>query len=149
MSATWTLDSLPGQDPTTPLSGYPVRPAAPSLKPVATPVAPVIGTGRRRGRGDGLEDGEKVRLPEPISLQSLAPPASWKLYAACRGLGPDRFFPGRGEDQTDVLGICGGCPVQIPCREYGLGAPTLLQGIWGGLNERQRRKVRSRRSAAS
>jgi WhiB family transcriptional regulator, redox-sensing transcriptional regulator len=146
VNSSWPLDSLPGQDPATPPPSFPdLRPVAPNLKPVATPVAPIYGTGRRRERGNGGES-ERVRLPEPVTLQGLAPPASWKLYAACRGLGPDRFFPGRGEDQTDVLSICTGCPVQIPCREYGLSAPTLLQGIWGGLNERQRRKVRSRRA---
>lgn len=83
--------------------------------------------------------------PEPVSLATLTPPGAWALYAACRGLGPDRFFPKRGEDQTGTLRICAGCPVRLPCQEYGMGAPTLLQGIWGGVNERQRRKRRSRR----
>lgn len=97
----------------------------------------------------GITPGRRLRIrertsPEPVSLGLLPPPSSWKIHAACRGLGPERFFPGRGEDQTAVLRICAGCPVRLACQDYGMTAPTLLQGIWGGLNERQRRKRRAR-----
>jgi Transcription factor WhiB len=47
-----------------------------------------------------------------------------------------------------VMELCDGCGVRAPCAEYGLGGGTLLQGIWGGLNERQRRKRKKERKEA-
>lgn len=81
--------------------------------------------------------------PEPVALHNSALPGRWVLKASCSGLDPNRFFPRRGQDQTGVMEICEGCPVKVPCRDYSLSVGPLLQSIWGGQNERQRRRART------
>lgn len=78
---------------------------------------------------------------------------SWKLDAACRGMGPDLFFPERGEtghysyaDEArgyPAMQVCRGCPVRTECGEYGAKERF---GIWGGLSGRQRKQARTRRA---
>lgn len=84
--------------------------------------------------------------PEPIALHGVPFPGAWKVHAACRGYDPDLFFPHRGQDQS-ISRICAKCPVQIPCREYAVTCGATLKGIFGGLNERQRRVQRRRQAA--
>lgn len=90
--------------------------------------------GRRRGS------------PEPLALEGIPFPGDWRVYAACCGYDTDLFFPHRGQDQTLANQTCAVCPVQIPCREYAVECGATLKGIFGGLNERQRR-VQRRQSA--
>jgi WhiB family transcriptional regulator, redox-sensing transcriptional regulator len=58
------------------------------------------------------------------------------------------FFPGRGESAEPARRICARCPVRQPCLDYALGN-AITQGIWGGLAERDRRELRSRRVGAA
>jgi WhiB family redox-sensing transcriptional regulator len=74
----------------------------------------------------------------------------------CRGMHPSLFFPlkgGRGANTTGNLAkaVCdsggvGGapCPCREACREWGLHHE--LFGVWGGLSERQRRRIRHERN---
>lgn len=63
----------------------------------------------------------------------------WMSDAACRGLDPALFFPERGDDVRPALKVCAACPVKAECLELGL---VERHGVYGGLSERQRRKVR-------
>lgn len=65
---------------------------------------------------------------------------------ACRTAPIEWFFPERGADTTRAKKICAGCPVLDVCREHGLHE---RHGIWGGLSERERRRVRAQRRAAA
>jgi WhiB family redox-sensing transcriptional regulator len=73
---------------------------------------------------------------------------SWQQFAACRGVDPEVFHPDTDEDAEDAKAICGLCPVREPCLEYALVVREKL-GVWGGLTERERRRLlrRRRRSA--
>lgn len=71
---------------------------------------------------------------------------SWHRQAACRGLGPDAFFPERGRSTDAALEVCERCAVEAECREAG---STELYGVWGGLSARGRRLVRSRSAPAA
>lgn len=112
----------------------------PNPQPIVSQPTPEP-AGRRRGS------------PEPMALEGMPFPTRWSLYAACRGMAPDDgttqhpFFPHRGQDQGPIVDLCDRCPVQIPCREYAAGCGANLKGIFGGLNERQRRQDRRRRTA--
>jgi WhiB family redox-sensing transcriptional regulator len=68
-------------------------------------------------------------------------PAPWMRQAACRNSDPELFFPTRGATDTVAAAqaICADCPVWVECLEYGLFE---RQGIWGGLTDRQRRRLR-------
>lgn len=73
----------------------------------------------------------------------------WMDDAACRGMDPELFFPVRGDFAAveAARAICRGCSVMAECRAYGLAEPH-MHGMWGGLSERERRQVRSRRRQA-
>lgn len=81
----------------------------------------------------------------------------WILTAACRGVEPDTFFPGKlGLEHPEVQGaiaICSTCPVRQQCLEYAMAleAHTVFRhGIFGGLTPHQRNKlVRVSRQAAA
>ena len=55
--------------------------------------------------------------------------ADWQKQAACRGMGPDAFYPPRGDAWQKAAAICNTCPVQQPCADAGSDEQY---GIWGG-----------------
>ena len=65
----------------------------------------------------------------------------WQIAAACRGVDPDLFFTERGEKTSDAKAVCRGCPVREDCLEYAM-ANVEKFGVWGGLSERERRRLR-------
>jgi WhiB family redox-sensing transcriptional regulator len=76
---------------------------------------------------------------------------SWRTDAICRDTDPDLFFPVGTTGQALVQiarakEVCGECPVKNDCLEYALET-NQDAGIWGGLDEEQRRAIR-RQSAA-
>lgn len=70
---------------------------------------------------------------------------SFKEYAACLGVPSDVFFPPKGQGLAkDAIEICAGCPVSAECLDYALDI-NAKYGIWAGLNEKQRRRIRKER----
>ena len=73
---------------------------------------------------------------------------SWWEEAACRGQDAAYFFaPAYFEKRAEKLGreaiakaICSRCPARQPCLEYALRLRD-PHGVWGGLNEMERRAV--------
>ena len=67
---------------------------------------------------------------------------------------PAIFFPERGDMATyqEAVNTCQLCTVQQDCANYGLqlDAEHLTPGIFGGMSQRERRKLRAanRRSSA-
>ncbi len=72
-------------------------------------------------------------------------PGDWATRAACRGLDPDLFFPERGEPTREARTVCNQCPVRVDCLNYALDNNERF-GMWGGLSERQRRRIRAGRT---
>src|SRR5579875_2332466 len=70
---------------------------------------------------------------------------SWQAQANCMGVDPDLFFPERGASTREAKEVCRGCVVREDCLEYALANGEKF-GIWGGLSERERRKIRRRRA---
>ena len=72
----------------------------------------------------------------------------WQDRAACRGPHTALFFPPshfeRKDDkegrESQAKAICATCPVRKPCLEYALRIRE-PHGIWGGLNEVERRNL--------
>lgn len=78
---------------------------------------------------------------------------SWQDQANCMGVDPDLFFPERGASTREAKEVCRGCVVRLDCLEYALDNAEKF-GIWGGMSERERRRLRrartlTRREAAS
>ena len=70
-------------------------------------------------------------------------PLSWHADALCAQTDPEAFFPEKGGSTRDAKRICTGCNVKAQCLEYALANDERF-GIWGGLSERERRKLKKR-----
>ncbi len=70
---------------------------------------------------------------------------TWQWQANCMGVDPDLFFPERGASTREAKAVCRGCVVAAECLEYALVNGEKF-GIWGGLSERERRRLRRERS---
>jgi WhiB family redox-sensing transcriptional regulator len=69
--------------------------------------------------------------------------ASWRLQALCAETDPEAFFPEKGGSTRDAKRVCSGCTVRAECLEFALANDERF-GIWGGLSERERRRIRLR-----
>ncbi len=72
---------------------------------------------------------------------------AWRMDALCAETDPEAFFPEKGGSTRDAKRVCGGCPVRAECLEFALANDERF-GIWGGLSERERRRVRQQRVGA-
>jgi WhiB family redox-sensing transcriptional regulator len=72
---------------------------------------------------------------------------SWQDFANCLGVDPDLFFPERGASTREAKEVCRGCVVREQCLEYALRNGEKF-GIWGGMSERERRRIRRQRAVA-
>ena len=76
---------------------------------------------------------------------------SWRNRAICRDTDPELFFP-VGTTGVALVQIarakevCGECPVNTQCLDYALET-NQDAGIWGGLDEEERRNIRRRNVA--
>ncbi|WP_137122197.1 WhiB family transcriptional regulator [Segeticoccus rhizosphaerae] len=68
---------------------------------------------------------------------------SWQERALCAQTDPEAFFPEKGGSTRDAKKVCVGCEVRAECLEYALAHDERF-GIWGGLSERERRKLKKR-----
>ena len=72
-------------------------------------------------------------------------PLAWQADALCAQTDPEAFFPEKGGSTRDAKRICTTCDVRDQCLEYALQNDERF-GIWGGLSERERRKLKRRAS---
>jgi WhiB family redox-sensing transcriptional regulator len=80
-------------------------------------------------------------LAEAPAEGPFAGDASWRLDALCAETDPEAFFPEKGGSTREAKRVCHGCAVRSECLEYALSNDERF-GIWGGLSERERRRVR-------
>ena len=92
-----------------------------------------------------LTDSSAVPAAEPApatpwtDLSTVAD--SWRLDALCAETDPEAFFPEKGGSTREAKRVCTGCDVRAECLEYALSNDERF-GIWGGLSERERRRLR-------
>ena len=97
-------------------------------------------------------------------MMELPPPPDWTLDGNCvRFEGetftypwdhrskevtvtPDLFYPQRGGTARPAKLICEFCPVKQECLDYAIENGE-KHGVWGGLSERERRRLRKERAA--
>ena len=84
------------------------------------------------------------KLVEALAVGEL----SWQDYANCRGADADLFFPERGASTRKAKAICNACQVKAECLEFAIQQSEKF-GIWGGLSERERRRIRKERALAA
>lgn len=66
---------------------------------------------------------------------------AWHADALCAQVDGDLFFPDKGESTREAKAICRQCPVRAECLLWALDNAEPY-GIWGGLSERDRRRLR-------
>ena len=82
----------------------------------------------------------------------------WRDRALCTRFDPEDWFrhitPGRTPDRrralatADAKAVCAECAVRTECLEYALERPE-RHGVWGGLDEFERRNLQRRRVVRS
>ena len=65
----------------------------------------------------------------------------WQEKALCAQTDPEAFFPEKGGSTREAKKICLGCEVRHECLDYALAHDERF-GIWGGLSERERRRLK-------
>ncbi|UGQ09537.1 WhiB family transcriptional regulator [Yinghuangia sp. ASG 101] len=68
---------------------------------------------------------------------------SWQERALCAQTDPESFFPEKGGSTREAKKVCFSCEVRDECLEYALANDERF-GIWGGLSERERRRLKKR-----
>jgi WhiB family transcriptional regulator, redox-sensing transcriptional regulator len=65
----------------------------------------------------------------------------WQDRALCAQTDPEAFFPDKGGSTREAKRVCRSCEVRAECLEYALENDERF-GIWGGLSERERRRLK-------
>ncbi len=73
-------------------------------------------------------------------VPSDSEPAGWQEKALCAQTDPEAFFPEKGGSTREPKRGCTSCEVRAECLEYALENDERF-GIWGGLSERERRRM--------
>ena len=115
-----------------------------------TRVIPYVSFTSAPGRGDvTVEEGVMTELTgdfadvDLAALFGLPDESSWQERALCAQTDPEAFFPEKGGSTREAKRICTGCEVRSECLEYALSKDERF-GIWGGLSERERRRLKRR-----
>ena len=98
-----------------------------------------LGQGAHQGMGQGVGQG----IAGLLGIGAEADAQSWQEQALCAETDPEAFFPEKGGSTREAKKICTGCEVKAQCLEYALANDERF-GIWGGLSERERRRLRRR-----
>jgi WhiB family redox-sensing transcriptional regulator len=84
-------------------------------------------------------------VPDQPERYDVAPATidddQWQERALCAQTDPEAFFPEKGGSTREAKRICMGCEVRHACLEYALAHDERF-GIWGGLSERERRRLK-------
>ena len=82
-------------------------------------------------------------VPDPFGMPVALTPddPEWQEKALCAQTDPEAFFPEKGGSTREAKRICLGCEVRDACLDYALAHDERF-GIWGGLSERERRRLK-------
>jgi WhiB family redox-sensing transcriptional regulator len=88
-------------------------------------------------------------------VSALRTDDAWQVKAGCRGPQAAVFFPPshfeRKDEKVDreqrAKAICATCSVRQPCLDYAIRIRE-PHGIWGGLNETERKQLLTQRGLA-
>ena len=102
-----------------------------------------------RGGNVSLTTQDQLENLSAATFQPSTEPPMWRGDAACRDTDPDLFFPvGQTgpaiEHIAKAKDVCNSCAVKVECLEYSL-MTNQDAGVWGGLTEDERRKIRRER----
>ena len=82
-----------------------------------------------------------VPMTDPMTTPEDETLLSWQDKALCAQTDPEAFVPEKGGSTREAKRICVSCEVKQECLEYALMQDERF-GIWGGLSERERRRLK-------
>lgn len=97
----------------------------------------------RRAEHEAPRDTTWLGIPSLVPAEEIEGELAWQVDALCAQTDPEAFFPEKGGSTRDAKKVCGACTVRQECLDYALSNDERF-GIWGGLSERERRKLRKR-----
>ena len=103
-------------------------------------VAGVLGTIEANVQVTEFVSGDVLSGPFTV-IDGGAEEPDWQERALCAQTDPEAFFPEKGGSTREAKRICSGCDVRAECLDYALAHDERF-GIWGGLSERERRRLR-------
>ncbi len=74
-------------------------------------------------------------------LAATDPLLEWQGRSLCAQTDPESFFPEKGGSTREAKKVCLSCEVRVECLDYALANDERF-GIWGGLSERERRRLK-------
>jgi len=109
----------------------------------------IVGAAGHSEQDDGAGPERSDLLPRVDAFEMLEivedadEDQEWQDRALCAETDPEAFFPEKGGSTREAKRICSGCEVRAQCLEYALEHDERF-GIWGGLSERERRRLKRR-----
>lgn len=73
---------------------------------------------------------------------------TWREDALCRQTDPELFMPDKGGTTAPAKRICLACPVRRACLDYAVDSRQRW-GIWGGVGQKELRRLINARTAAA
>ena len=113
--------------------------------PVIQPVTAFANRERMRAwveRESGVSDRGTIAELALLPLSDVEE-LGWQEKALCAQTDPEAFFPEKGGSTREAKRVCLSCEVRDDCLEYALANDERF-GIWGGLSERERRRLKKR-----
>ena len=88
-----------------------------------------------------VDDSAEDPMSELWGLFKSDDDVSWQHKALCSQTDPEAFFPEKGGSTRDAKQVCARCEVREQCLQWAIKHDERF-GIWGGLNERERRRYK-------
>lgn len=79
--------------------------------------------------------------PQALNTGASDRQPSWHELALCAQTGAGFFFPEPGSSVREAKQICLACEGRTACLEYALANDERF-GVWGGLSEKERDRIR-------
>ncbi len=76
-----------------------------------------------------------------VAIDEIDETLTWRADALCAQTDPEAFFPEKGGSTREAKRVCHACIVRAECLDYALAHDERF-GIWGGLSERERRRLK-------
>jgi WhiB family redox-sensing transcriptional regulator len=96
---------------------------------------------RRRAVGEVYPLSQEIDEFEVLDGFAEDEELGWQERALCAQTDPEAFFPEKGGSTREAKKVCLSCDVRGECLEYALANDERF-GIWGGLSERERRRLK-------
>ena len=73
-------------------------------------------------------------------LLNIETPPEWMAEGLCAQVDPELWFPEKGGPTRQAKAVCARCAVRPECLAYALAHDDRF-GVWGGVSERDRRRM--------